>query len=95
MKEFMNLLIIALLCEALWENCKMIWQKGKFSWDKIGALGFGVLVATGTGIDLFGLVDVPFIFPYVGEILTGILIARGANFVHDLLGKINTTRGKG
>lgn len=93
MLDFVNLIIIALLCEAIWENIKMVWDKGKFSWDKIGALICGIVLASGAGIDLFGLIGVPFAFPYFGEILTGVLIARGANFVHDLLGKISSARG--
>ena len=30
-----------------------------------------------------------FINQYAGEFLTGLLISRGANFMHDLLGSVN------
>ncbi|ABI68436.1 hypothetical protein Swol_1126 [Syntrophomonas wolfei subsp. wolfei str. Goettingen G311] len=38
----------------------------------------------GTGIDLFATVGLPINIPYLGLILTGIIISRGANFIHDL-----------
>lgn len=88
--ELINLVIIALLGEAIWETLKLIWDKGKFSWDRIGALVVGLIVAIGTGFDIFTLSGIPISIPYVGLILTGILISRGANFVHDLLSKLQS-----
>ena len=84
----LGVVIIAFIVEAVWETLKMTWQKGKVSVDRIGALAVGLLVAFASGIDLFELVEVPLQIPYVGLALTGILISRGANFIHDLLKKI-------
>ncbi len=81
-------LIAALIGEAVWETVKMTWQAGKFSWDRMGALIIGVLVAIAGGIDLPKMVGVPFSIPFLGMILTGILISRGSNFMHDLLIKL-------
>jgi hypothetical protein len=33
----------------------------------------------------FYMVEVPLAVPYAGAVLSGLLISRGANFVHDLL----------
>ncbi|MCK9599223.1 MAG: hypothetical protein M0R06_09300 [Sphaerochaeta sp.] len=84
----LGVVIIAFIVEAVWETLKMVWQQGKVSVDRIGALAVGLLVAFASGVDLFALVEVPLQVPYVGLALTGILISRGANFVHDLLKKI-------
>ena len=86
--ELIGLVIIALICEAVWETLKMVWQEGKLSIDRIGALVIGLLIAFGTNCDMFQLLKIPVVIPYVGIILTGILISRGANFVHDLLIKL-------
>ncbi|MGI6467741.1 MAG: hypothetical protein GXZ09_03240 [Syntrophomonadaceae bacterium] len=75
----------ALLSEAVWETGKLVWQKGKLSIDRVGALLTGLLIAVGAGLDLFKLVDISFFHPLIGQVLTGILLSRGANFVHDLL----------
>jgi len=84
----LGVVVIAFIVEAVWETLKMIWQQGKVSVDRIGALAVGLLVAFASGIDLFELVEVPLQIPYVGLALTGILISRGANFIHDLIKKI-------
>jgi len=86
--ELLKLVILALIGEAVWETLKMTWQQGKFSIDRLGALLVGLLIAIGTGLDLFALVKVPLSIPYLGLVLTGVLISRGANFVHDLLKKL-------
>jgi hypothetical protein len=88
MNNILILVVAAMIGESVWETLKMLWQEGKLSIDRIGALVIGLLVAIAGNLDLPGLVGIPFILPYLGMILTGILISRGANFVHDLLGRI-------
>jgi hypothetical protein len=79
----------ALIAEALWETSKLIWQQGKINIDRIGALLVGILLAILTGLDMFAITGIPIPVPLVGEILTGILLSRGANFMHDIIGSIN------
>ena len=82
-----QLIILSLLAEAIWENLRMIWENGKFSINRLGALIVSIIVAIGTKIDLFELLEFE-ILPILGYVLTGILISRGANVLHDLLNKI-------
>lgn len=82
-----KILILALLCEAIWENLRMTFENGKFSINRLGALIVSIIVAVATKINLFEMLE--FETPLVlGSILTGILISRGANVLHDLLKKI-------
>jgi hypothetical protein len=83
-----KLLIIAATLEALWETCKMFWQSGKANIDRIGAAIIGIFLCLAAGIDFFNLVEVPLALPYAGAVLSGLLISRGANFIHDLLGAV-------
>lgn len=87
--SILSLVILALLGESVWETLKMIWQNGKLSADRIGALVIGEILALGAGLDMLAIVGVPLKIPYVGMILTGLLISRGANFIHDLLQSVN------
>lgn len=91
--QILQLIILALICEAVWETLKMVWQEGKLNIDRIGALVFGLLIAFVTNADLLALINIPATAPYVGVALTGILISRGANFMHDLLKKIEQPKG--
>ena len=87
--NMMQLVVVALVGEAVWETIKMTWDTGKISIDRIGAMAIGLLLAFGTGMDLMKMMDVPIKIKYVEVILTGLLISRGANFVHDLLASVN------
>ena len=87
--EFAQLIIIAILVEAIWENLKMIWQAGKFSIDMLGSLIVSVLICILAKIDIFSIVGITLLAPIVGSIFTGIIVSRGANFVNDLFKKIN------
>jgi len=92
--EYSQLIIIAILVEAIWENLRMIWDEGKFSVNKIGSLVLAMLICVLTSIDIFPIIGIPIIVPYVGSILTGIIISRGANFVNDLFSKLTNNKKK-
>ncbi len=87
-ETFFLVLLIAAMVEAVWETLKMVWQEGKFSFDKLGALVIGLLIAFGSGIDIAELMGIHMKLPYLGIVLTGILISRGANWMHDWIGKV-------
>jgi hypothetical protein len=84
--DFTQIVIGAALVEAVWETGKMTYQAGKLSADRIGSLVIGVGVAIAGGLDACATIGIPMTIPYLGSIFTGILISRGANFVHDILG---------
>ena len=86
--EYMQLVVIAILIEAVWENIKMIWQNGKVSIDMVGSLIISILVCILTKADIFPIVDVNISVPVIGSVLTGIIVSRGANFVHDLFTRL-------
>jgi hypothetical protein len=87
--EILIFVVAALLIESVWESGKMLWADGKFSIDRLGAIIVGVVVSLGAKLDLLDMVGIHIGIPYVGMILTGVLLSRGANFLHDIIGKIN------
>lgn len=87
------IVVAAFLAEAVWETLKMIWQPGHLVADRVGALVIGILIAVVFGLDLFTLLGFTVQWPalaVVGVVLTGILLSRGSNFIHDLLKSIIT-----
>lgn len=88
MNNFLQIIVVALLCETIWENLKMVWQEGKFNADRIGALIVSIIVSVATNLNIFVVLNFGIAIPLVGSFLTGILISRGANVIHDLLNKI-------
>lgn len=87
--EYAQLIIIAILIEAIWENLKMIWKDKEVNVNMLGVLIISIVVCLLTKADIFPIVGINMIVPFVGSILTGIIVARGANFVNDLFNKLN------
>ncbi len=52
------------------------------------SLIFGIFIAVAYKIDLLKLADIESDMPYIGSILTGIVISRGSNYIYDLMSKI-------
>ena len=86
--KYSQIIIVAILIEAIWENLKMIWQNGKVSIDKIGSLIISVVMCLLVNANVFSIVGLTISIPYIANIFTGIIISRGANVVHDLFEKI-------
>lgn len=88
MDKIAILIVISLVIESVWESLKMIWQDGKLCTDRLGALITSLLICIGIKLDLLELLGVNNAIPYLGVILTGVLVSRGSNFIHDLLARI-------
>lgn len=92
--DILVLIILALLGEAIWETLKMTWQEGKLVKDRVGALVISILLAAITGINIMDLLGVTISISFIGVIFTGILISRGATFVHELLKAVENIKLK-
>lgn len=90
---FVQLLIAAATVEAIWETLKMVWDNGKFNLDRTGTIVLGILVCVAAGVDLFELIGLPFSITGLGMVLSGLLISRGSNAVHDFLAGLDKMRG--
>lgn len=86
--EITTLIVIAILVEAIWENLKMVWQQGKLNINMVGALILSILICILAGVNIFELLGVTLACNVVGNILTGIIVSRGANFVNDLFSRL-------
>lgn len=86
--DFAQLIVVAILVEAVWENIKITYDKKKFNISMIGSLVLGIIICVVFKIDIFPIVGLNAIIPFVGSILTGIIVSRGSNFVNDLLKRL-------
>lgn len=90
--DFMQLIIVAILVEAIWENIKMVYQGGKLSISRIGSLVISIIICVIANVDIFPVVGISMSIPFIGSILTGIVVSRGANFVNDLFSKLKEVK---
>ena len=86
--DYAQLIIIAILAEAVWENLKMIWDKNKLNINMLGSLLLSMIICVLAQINIFKIIGINLIVPVVGSLLTGIIVSRGANFVNDLFKKL-------
>jgi len=94
MENLFTIFIVALIAESVWETLKMIWQQGKVSIDRIGALIVSLVICVGVRLDILILLGVENRIPFLGIVLTSILISRGSNFVHDILVRVGVDKSK-
>lgn len=86
--DYAQLIIIAILVEAIWENLKMIWDKNKLNINMLGSLLLSMIICVLARINIFEIVGINLIVPVIGSLMTGIIVSRGANFVNDLFKKL-------
>lgn len=81
-------LFIAVFAEAIWENIKMLLPETIPVWvDRLGVMFLAVFICMTTGADLFDKFGL--YLPWSsGAFFSGILCSRGANYLHDLIGKL-------
>lgn len=86
--DYAQLVIIAILVEAIWENLKMILDKNKLNFNMLGSLLLSMIICVLAQINIFEIVGINLIIPVIGSLTTGIIVSRGANFVNDLFKKL-------
>ncbi len=88
MNELLILVTMGILVEAVVEVIKSIFSDGKLNYTVLLSIGVGILFAFTLRVDLFQLLGIDVHITYVGTVLSGLVVSRGANFAHDLLDKL-------
>ena len=92
MNVFFTLIVVAILSEAIWEILKnLIPNLNDKVWtyiNLVGSLLVGILIAFIADVNIFALLSIELKWPIVGIVMTGVLISRGSNYIHDLVGKL-------
>lgn len=100
MKGTILILITAIVVEALIEYVKTIGKAlvsggWKIAVTQLAAIALGVFLCLMTGSDLFTVLGIEFAWAWLGVILTGIIISRGANYVSDFIKCLQGVKQKG
>ncbi len=93
MQGVVLVLIMAIVVEALVEYGKSIGKaflagSWKTAVTQLAAIAAGILLCTAAEADLFATIGLQFHCSWIGVLLTGILISRGANYVSDFIRKL-------
>lgn len=86
MEKIAIILGFAVLVEGTVEYVKLGLQKNLCG-EIIGAFCFSLLICIAYDFDLFAVLGASAKYPYVGNVMTALVISRGANYAWDLIGK--------
>ena len=84
-----KIVMIAIILEGMITYFKEFFVMGVFPWQMILSLILGIIVAVAYKLDLPKYLNMESQIPYVGCILTGILISRGSNYVYNTIKVLN------
>lgn len=57
-------------------------------WLKYVSAAIGVLVCVAYKVDVLASLGVVSTYPFIGEVLTGLVIGRGSNYLNDFVSKV-------
>lgn len=88
-------LMMAVTVEGLVEYGKsfgkaVIGKAWKTAGTQAAAVALGVLLCFAVGADFYAVLEVTFAAPWLGCLLTGVFASRGANYVSDLIKKLQS-----
>ena len=89
------MIILLLIIEGIISYFKEFFVDGVFQWQVMVAIVIGIFVAAVYNIDIFEIVGLKANIPYVGNVLSGILISRGSNYIFDVIKKIKLGKETG
>lgn len=94
MKSFFALFLIAVTIEAITTYIRTWFVDNHFQWQQALTCVLGILLAFAYNLDYLKLFEVEATVPYVGIVLTGIVISRGSNYLFDFLKKISDIKNE-
>lgn len=92
MDVFAIVILVAIFVEAIVQVFKGFVPEGAavpaWLWPVV-SMALGVVLCLAGKVDALSAVGLTINVPVVGQVLTGCLVSRGSNFVHDLWRRIN------
>ena len=59
-----------------------------FSWKMLASIILGIIIAISYNLDIPSHFNFKPKIPFIGNIITGILLSRGSNYIYDLLNNL-------
>ena len=88
MMELLSIIIVAIIIESAIETFNTLFKRnGNLSYKKIGSITLSICVCICAKLDLLSILGITVLVPYVGEIITGLVISRGSSVVNSLIEK--------
>ena len=83
-----SIMPLAIIIEAEITYINQFFVSGEVCWQMLLSIVLGILISIAYEIDIPKYLNLNSRIPYLSNILTGILISRGSNYIYDLITKI-------
>lgn len=87
--KYMGLVSAAVIVEGIITYAKTIYVDGNISYAMIASIVLGITITIAYKIDLLEKIGLKSKLPFIGSVLTGILISRGSNIFFDIISNLN------
>ena len=87
-KKVTAIMPLAIIVEATITYINQFFVSGEFCWEMFLSIIFGIVISIAYEIDIPKYLNLNSRIPYLSNILTGIIISRGSNYIYDLITKI-------
>ena len=82
--NFFNIFAVGIILEGIISYINMI-AKSELKYQCIVSIALGIVLSFAYDLDLLYIFGLESAMPYVGVILTGVLLSRGSNYIADLV----------
>ena len=80
-----SIMPLAIIIEATITYINQFFVNSEFCWEMFLSITLGILISIAYEIDIPKYLNLHSRIPYLSNILTGILISRGSNYIYDLI----------
>ena len=88
MEQFAKILMMSFVTVSIYDIIKSFYKDNKIDVNSIVTAVLGIILAVASGLDAFALAGIDFKFAIIGQVLTGLVISKGSNYVYDFITKI-------
>ena len=92
MEQFFSVILLSIVIEGIITYASEWFQSGQIQWKQIASVVIGIVIAVAYKADLLELLGVISPVPYLGSILTGVLLSRGSNYIYDFISSVTYQR---
>lgn len=89
-----SIFVLAILVEAIVEYFVVDLLKERTHLIRYIAAAVAVILCIVYNADLFRAVGILSTVPFVGSVLTGLIVSRGSNYLNDFISKLRSMSGK-
>lgn len=87
-RKISSIMPLVIIIEASITYINQFFVSGEFCWQMILSIILGIIMSIAYEIDIPKYLNLNSRIPYLSNILTGILISRGSNYIYDLMNKL-------